>query len=183
MKIGYARVSTTEQNLDLQIDSLEKAGCEKIFTDKVSSTKKNRAGLTEALEYLRPNDTLIVWKLDRLCRSIPDLIEISLQLEEKEVELQSITDSIDTSSPSGRAYFVIIGAFAQMERELLQERIKAGIQSAKKRGRVLGRPKVSEEKVRTAKKLLDGDMSYPEVAESLSISLSSLYKYVPAKSS
>ncbi len=181
MKIGYARVSTQDQNLQLQLDALEKAGCEKIFTDKISSQKKQRQGLLDALDYVRTEDSLVVWKLDRLCRSTKELIDISYQLEEKGVALTSLTENIDTSSPAGRMYFTVLGAIAQMEREIIQERISAGLQSAKKRGQVLGRPKLTKEKIKAGKKLLESGMGYQEVADSLGISKSSLYKYVPAK--
>lgn len=119
--IGYARVSTKEQDLSLQLDALSKYGCDRIFTDKISSVKE-RQGLTDALGYLRDGDTLVVWKLDRLCRSLPDLIKISEQIRTAGAQIVSITESIDTSTPAGRLYFNILGALGQMERELIQER-------------------------------------------------------------
>ena len=132
--IGYARVSTKEQDLSLQLDALSKYGCDRIFTDKMSSVKE-RQGLTDALGYLREGDTLVVWKLDRLCRSLPDLIKISEQIRTAGAQLVSITESIDTSTPAGRLYFNILGALGQMERELIQERVKAGLAAARRRGR------------------------------------------------
>lgn len=137
MKIGYARVSTLDQNLDLQIDALTKVGCEKIFTDKISSSKAHRQGLADALDYIRAGDTLVVWKLDRLCRNITELLKVSEKLKNNGIELQSLTESIDTSTPTGRMYFTILGAVAQMEREQIQERVKAGMAAAAKRGRKL----------------------------------------------
>ena len=131
--IGYARVSTKEQDLSLQLDALSKYGCDRIFTDKISSVKE-RQGLTDALGYLRDGDTLVVWKLDRLCRSLPDLIKISEQIRTAGAQLVSITESIDTSTPAGRLYFNILGALGQMERELIQERVKAGLAAARRRG-------------------------------------------------
>lgn len=166
MKIGYARVSTKEQNLQLQLDALNTVECEKIFTDKVSSVAAKRQGLEDALEFARPGDVLIVWKLDRLCRSITDLIKISKQLEDKEVHLQSITESIDTTTPTGRLYFTILGAMNQLERELNHERILAGLDAARKRGRKGGRPKsLTDSKLTLARNLLSNGMSYPEVSE------------------
>ena len=141
--IGYARVSTKEQDLSLQLDALSKYGCDRIFTDKLSSVKE-RQGLTDALGYLRDGDTLVVWKLDRLCRSLPDLIKISEQIRMTGAQLVSITESIDTSTPAGRLYFNILGALGQMERELIQERVKAGLAAARRRGKVPGKPRVSE---------------------------------------
>lgn len=142
MKIGYACVSTHDQNLDLQMDALQKAGCEKIFTDKISVTKFSREGLNQALEFVRTGDTLVIWKLDRLGRSTSELIKISEDLKQRQIDLQSITEAIDTSMPTGRLFFVILGAIAEMEREVIRERIKSGIAAAKKRGRKSDRPKV-----------------------------------------
>lgn len=180
MKIGYARVSTKQQNLQLQLDALKGFGCDKVFTDKTSSQNTKRKGLKEALDYVRRGDTLVVWKLDRLCRSTKELIDISYELDSKEVTLISLTEQIDTSSPAGRMYFTVLGAIAQMERELIQERIIAGMASAKKRGRKAGRKRVSKDKIKSAKTLLDNGSTYPEVAESLGIGLSTLYKYIPS---
>lgn len=181
MKIGYARVSTKDQNLDLQIEALEKAGCEKIFTDKISSIKEKK-GLNEAIEYAREGDSLVIWKLDRLCRSIKDLVNVSTVLEEKGITLVSVTENIDTSTPSGRLYYSMLGAFAQLEREHIQERVNAGLKSAVARGRVLGRPKLDNRKITVAKKLLADGSTYDAVALSLNISKSTLYKYIPASS-
>lgn len=181
MKIGYARVSTKEQNLQLQLDALNAVECEKIFTDKVSSIATKRQGLEDALEFARPGDVLIVWKLDRLCRSITDLIKISKQLEDKEVHLQSITESIDTTTPTGRLYFTILGAMNQLERELNHERILAGLDAARKRGRKGGRPRsLNDSKLALARNLLNNGMSYPEVSEHLGVNLKTLYNYIPA---
>ena len=180
-KVGYARVSTKEQDLSLQLDALHKFDCDKIFTDKVSSVKQ-RQGLQEALGYLREGDSLVVWKLDRLCRSLPDLIKISEQIKGKGAELISITESIDTSTPAGRLYFNILGALGQMERELIQERVKAGLASARKRGRVGGKPRVSQDKIDLARRELSEGRTYPDVAKIIGVHPQTLYRLVPVKS-
>ena len=179
--IGYARVSTKEQDLSLQLDALSKYGCDRIFTDKMSSVKE-RQGLTDALGYLRDGDTLVVWKLDRLCRSLPDLIKISEQIRMTGAQLVSITESIDTSTPAGRLYFNILGALGQMERELIQERVKAGLAAARRRGKVPGKPRVSEEKLELARRELSAGRTYPEVARILGVHPQTLYRLVPVKS-
>ena len=179
--IGYARVSTKEQDLSLQLDALSKYGCDRIFTDKISSVKE-RQGLTDALGYLRDGDTLVVWKLDRLCRSLPDLIKISEQIRTTGAQLVSITESIDTSTPAGRLYFNILGALGQMERELIQERVKAGLAAARRRGKVPGKPRVSEEKLELARRELYAGRTYPEVARILGVHPQTLYRLVPVKS-
>ena len=179
--IGYARVSTKEQDLFLQLDALSKYGCDRIFTDKMSSVKE-RQGLTDALGYLREGDTLVVWKLDRLCRSLPDLIKISELIRTTGAQLVSITESIDTSTPAGRLYFNILGALGQMERELIQERVKAGLAAARRRGKVPGKPRVSEEKLELARRELSAGRTYPEVARILGVHPQTLYRLVPVKS-
>lgn len=180
-KVGYARVSTKEQDLSLQLDALNKFDCDKVFTDKVSSAKQ-RQGLQDALNYLRSGDCLVVWKLDRLCRSLPDLIKISQQLKDKGCELISITENIDTSTPAGRLYFNILGALGQMERELIQERVKAGLMAAKKRGRVGGKPRVNQDKIDLARRELSEGRTYPDVARIIGIHVQTLYRLVPVMS-
>lgn len=183
MKIGYARVSTKDQNLELQLDALKRVGCDKIFTDKISSAKSKRDGLNQALDFIRPEDTLVVWKLDRLCRSTAELIKISNFLNEKSANLQSVTENIDTTTPTGRMYFTVLGAIAQMERELIQERVMAGLSAARQRGRKGGRPNaLTESKKKAARKLLESGMGYKEVAQNLEVGLSTLYAEIPAKS-
>ena len=148
MLIGYARVSTIEQNLDLQIDALKNAGCEKLYEDKISSSKQNRPGLTDALEDLRPGYTLVVWKLDRLGRSLRNLIELINDLQNKNIMFRSIQDGIDTSSSIGQFFFHITGAFAELERNLIKERTRAGLDSARARGRTGGRkPLLSKKQI------------------------------------
>jgi DNA invertase Pin-like site-specific DNA recombinase len=143
MLIGYARVSTQEQTLNLQRDALEKAGCNKIFTDTASGAKTERIGLEEALSYVRKGDTLIVWRLDRLGRSLPHLITTMTDLEERGIGFKSLTENIDTTTSGGKLIFHIFGALAEFERNLIRERTQAGLLAARARGRRGGRPKPS----------------------------------------
>jgi DNA invertase Pin-like site-specific DNA recombinase len=183
MLIGYARVSTNDQNLNLQKEALLKVGCEKIYEDKISGTTKQRPGLDKALDVLRAGDTLIVWKLDRLGRSIKNLISLISDLNSKDIHFKSITDSIDTSTPSGRFFFHIMASLAQMERELIAERTKAGLNAAKKLGRIGGRKrKMTKSKIIAAKKLLDSGIAPKDVAQNLGVSLATLYRWIPANS-
>lgn len=181
MIIGYARVSTVEQNLSLQIDALEKAGCEKICEDNIFGSKDDRPGLNQALEILREGDTLVVWKLDRLGKSLKSLITLTGELEDKGIDFKSITDSIDTSTPVGRFFFHMMASLAQMERELISERTRAGLEAAKKQGRVGGRKRVmTDSKIKSAKRLLKSGILPKDVAQNLGISLATLYRHVPA---
>ena len=170
MLIGYARVSTTDQNLTLQKEALEKAGCERIYEDEISGTEDNRPGLEKALEHLRKDDTLVVWKLDRLGRSVKSLIDLVSDLNSKNIHFKSLTDSIDTSTPSGRFFFHVMASLAQMERELIVERTKAGLDAAKKLGRIGGRKrKMTDSKLANAKKLLESGALPKDVAKDLGI--------------
>ncbi len=181
MRVGYARVSTIEQELTLQTKALTEAGCEKIFTDKASGGSKDRQGLDEILEYLRPGDALVVWKLDRLGRSVKHLIELSEELKKREIDLVSITEGVDTQTPVGRFYFTIIGAFAELEREVIRERTKAGLSVARQAGRIGGRkPVMTEAKKEAAKRLLASEMPVPDVATSIGVSVATLYRHFPA---
>ena len=135
MLIGYARVSTSDQTLDLQKDALEKAGCDRIFTETASGSKAERIGLEKALNYVRPGDTLVVWRLDRLGRSLPHLIETITSLNNRKIGFKSITESIDTTTSGGKLVFHIFGALAEFEREIIKERTKAGLTAARARGR------------------------------------------------
>ena len=141
MLIGYARVSTEDQNLDLQIDDLKKAGCEKVYQEKVSGSKERRAELEEALSYVRKGDTLVVWKLDRLGRSLRNLINIINKLQENDIQFKTLREGFDTSTSGGKLIFHVFGALAEFEREVIQERTKAGLRAARARGRLGGRPK------------------------------------------
>jgi DNA invertase Pin-like site-specific DNA recombinase len=181
MLIGYARVSSTDQNLDLQIDELNKAGCSKIFSDKISGVNKKRPGLDEAISHLRKKDTFIIWKLDRLGRNLKGLIEFTGQLEKQGIHFRSLTDGIDTTTPAGRFFFHVMASLAQMERELLIERTKAGLDAARKRDRVGGRKRsMTPAKVEAAKKLLGQGMPPKDVAHNLGVSIPTLYRWCPA---
>jgi DNA invertase Pin-like site-specific DNA recombinase len=181
MKIGYIRVSKQEQHEALQIDALKEAGCEKWFLDKMTGSKAERKGLDEALAYLRPGDTLVVWKLDRAGRSLPHLIELLKGLKERNIEFVSITEQIDTTTPSGKLIFHLMGALAEFERDLIRERTNAGLAAAKARGRVGGRPRKlkTNGKVALAKRMFDEQShSVPEICAALGISRATLYRYV-----
>ena len=181
MKIGYARVSKDDQNLDLQVQELKKAGCKKIFEDKMSGARVKRPGLDEMLTYIREGDALVVWKLDRLGRSTKKLIELIEQLENRGIHFVSITDAINTTTPAGRFFFHVMASLAQMERELIRERTRAGLDAARKVGRIGGRPrKMTPAKVASAKKLLLAGTSPRDVAETLGISIPTLYRWIPA---
>src|SRR2546421_10501924 len=181
MLIGYARVSKTEQHLELQLDALNKAGCEHIFTDKITGIKTERNGLQEALSHLRKGDTLVVWRLDRLGRSLKHLIETLTGLREKGIEFKSLTENIDTSTPTGILIFHLIGALAEFERNLIRERTIAGLEAARARGHNGGRPEVdaSATKVAMAKKLYaDKTTAISDICKTLNISRATLYRYV-----
>src|SRR5215213_881825 len=183
MLVGYARVSTQDQTLDLQLDALRKAGCEKVFTDTVSGAKSERKGLHEALSYARENDVLVVWRLDRLGRSLKDLIEIISQLDARKIGFKSLTENIDTTTSGGKLIFHIFGALAEFERNLIRERTGAGLQAARERGRKGGRPKsLTGNKVDMARKLYaDKTNSVEEICKTLGISRSTLWRYINAK--
>lgn len=183
MLIGYARVSTFDQNIDLQEDALKKAGCEKFFFDKVSGTKKERPGLNDAVSHLRKGDTFVIWKLDRLGRSLKNLIDFISRLEEMGIHFQSITDGIDTKTAAGRFFFHVMGALARMERELIVERTKAGLVAARERGRKGGRKRaMTDSKLEAAKKLLADGIPPKDVAQNLGVSIPTLYRWCPATS-
>jgi DNA invertase Pin-like site-specific DNA recombinase len=148
MLIGYARVSSQDQQIELQRDALEKAGCKKLFTDIASGAKTERNGLEEALKFVRAGDTLVVWKLDRLGRSLKDLIERIGELQARGIGFKSVQENIDTTTANGILFFHIFGAIAQFERELIRERTLAGLQSARARGRLGGRPQALDERTR-----------------------------------
>lgn len=177
MKIGYARVSTTDQNTDLQLQALKGAGCEQIFEDQVSGSVTNRPGLDKALALVGKGDVLIVWRLDRLGRSLPHLIEIIEALGASGAGFRSLTESIDTTTAGGRLVFHMMGALAEFERSLIQERTKAGLQAAKNRGVVGGRPRaLSQAKIAHARKLIEAGESPASVAKSLGVGRSTLYR-------
>lgn len=172
MKIGYARVSTDEQHLDLQRQVLEAAGCVRIYEDRgASGAARERNGLYKALRAVKPGDVLVVWKLDRLGRSLSHLLEMISGLRRKKVGFQSLQEQIDTTSAGGRFYMHILAALAEFEREMIRDRTKAGMQAAKRRGVKLGRPaKLDAEKLADARKMLKAGISRKAVAEALQVS-------------
>ena len=180
MLVGYARVSTPDQKLDLQLDALREAGCEKTFTDEASGAKADRPGLTEALAFARTGDTLVVWRLDRFGRSLKDLVGRVEELRERGVGFRSLTEGVDTTSPTGKLVFHVFGALAEFERDLIRERTMAGLASARARGRKGGRPRaMDEEKVRVASRLMkDPEVSVAEVCRAVGVSSATLYRYV-----
>lgn len=180
MRIGYARVSTQEQNLDLQKDALTRAGCERIMEDVASGKTQHRAGLEQLRQVLRRGDVLVVWRLDRLGRSLRHLIDLLSELERDGVGFQSLQESIDTTSPGGKLVFHIFGALAEFERNLIRERTKAGLQAARARGRHGGRPKrLSAEQRRIAVSLYDQKQhTLDEICQTLGISKPTLYAYL-----
>ena len=183
MLIGYARVSTQDQNLELQLEALAKAGCKKVFEDKISGTRADRPGLNKALEMLREGDTLVVWKLDRLGRSVKNLVDLVEELHKQSVQFKSLTDAIDTGTASGRFFFHVMASLAEMERELIVERTRAGLDAARKLGRKGGRkPKMTDSKIESAKKLLSSGVPPRDVAKNLGVSIPTLYRWVPASS-
>ena len=180
-KIGYARVSTRDQNLDLQTAALKQAQCDRIFEETMSGAKRARPELERTLDHLRSGDTLVVWKLDRLGRSVKDLVELVGELEKRGVHFQSVTDNIDTSTPAGRFFFHVMASLAQMERELLVERTRAGLDAARAQGRVGGRKRaMTQSKLESARKLLASGAAPRDVAADLGVSLPTLYRWIPA---
>jgi DNA invertase Pin-like site-specific DNA recombinase len=181
MKFGYARTSKLEQNLDLQIDELKKAGCEKIITDKISGSVAERPGLAKLKEQLRPNeDVIVVWRLDRLGRSLKHLIDWFIELEKNGIEFQSLHEKIDTSSPTGKLIFHLFGALAEFEKNLIQERTQAGLAAARARGRLGGRPKRLDSGKRSlvVKLYKDKESTVKEICNMMGISKPTLYKYL-----
>lgn len=183
MKIGYARVSTREQNLDMQVIALEEAGCERIYEETVSGVKAERPILNNLINQLRPDDVLVIWKLDRLGRSLKNLVELVQQLMENNIGLCSLNDPIDTTSPQGRLIFNIFASLAEFERDVICERTIAGLSAARARGRLGGRPrglsKKAEATACAAETLYkEKKLSVIDICKKLSISKSTLYKYL-----
>lgn len=183
MKLGYARVSTQDQNLSLQLDALQEAGCQRIFQEKASGSKMERPELSKLLDIIRPGDTLIIWKLDRLGRSLNHLIELVTWLETNQVGLVSLNDPVDTTTAQGRLVFRIFASLAEFEREVIRERTLAGLASARRRGQLLGRPKglskAAQQKARIAESLYkESTYSVEQIARELHLSKTTLYKYL-----
>ena len=184
MLIGYARVSTQDQNLDLQIDALTNAGCKKIFHEKTSGSRAERPEFSKTLGAMREGDTLVVWKLDRLGRSVKNLVDLVGELHKQGIQFKSLTDSIDTGTPSGRFFFHVMASLAQMERELTVERTRAGLETARKLGRKGGRKRrMTDSKIESAKRLLADGVPPRDVALNLSVSIPTLYRWIPAAAS
>lgn len=179
--IGYARVSTASQSLDLQIDALEQAGCTKIFTDTVSGGKASRPGLDKCLEYLRPGDTLVAWKIDRVGRSLSHLATIMAGLGDRRISFRSLTEPLDTTTPGGEFIFHVFAAMAQMERSLNRERTMAGLEAAKQRGKKLGRPEVmSLIEIDLARRLQEEGASLLMLAKKFGVSKTTIHRRLSA---
>lgn len=182
MLIGYARVSTQDQTLDLQTDALTRAGCDKIFTETASGAKEDRPILAEALSHLRSGDTLVVWRLDRLGRTLKHLIATVTELQEQRIGFKSLQESIDTTTSSGKLIFHVFGALAEFEREVIRERTYAGLQAARARGRLGGQRSIESrdpKKIALARKLYAAqEMTGQEICDMLHISRSTLYRYL-----
>lgn len=186
MKIGYARVSTKDQNLNLQKDALKKAGCEKIFSEQISGTKTERAKLDEMISQVRSGDVIVVWKLDRLGRSLRDLVNLISKFQEMGVGFKSLQDNIDTTTPTGKLTFHLFAALAEFERDIISDRTKAGLASARVRGRLGGRPKglskKAQDKARLAESLYkEKNNSIKEICDYLNISKPTLYRYLRSR--
>lgn len=181
MLIGYARVSTPEQDLTPQLDALRNSGCERTFSDKASGAKANRAGLAEALSHARAGDVLVVWKLDRLGRTMKGLVDLAAELAGRGIGLRSITDGIDTAGTAGKLVFHILAAMAEMERDLNRERTTAALIVARREGRVGGRKTVmTPKRLEAARKLLASGMTIREIAPTIGVSVPTLYRHLPA---
>ena len=181
MLVGYARVSTLDQNPQLQLDALNQLGCAKIFTEHASGAQRDRPALKAAIDYLRSGDTLVVWKLDRLARSMKQLIETIEDLESRGIGFRSVTENIDTTTPGGKLVFHIFGSLAEFERSLIRERTNAGLIAAKAQGKVGGRPKrLGVKEIAAAKAMLrDPAIRVEDVAAQLKVSPATLYRHLP----
>ena len=183
MLIGYARVSTAGQNMDGQIDRLTEAGCERIFREVASGAKTNRLVLSETLDYCRSGDTLVCLSLSRIARSVHHLLTIVADLEEREVNFMSLTETIDTKTPMGKMFLTLCGSFAQLERDNLIARTKIGLEAARKRGRTGGRPKkMSDVQIASAKDMFANGTPAIDIATAFNISVPTLYRTIPASS-
>jgi DNA invertase Pin-like site-specific DNA recombinase len=181
--VGYARVSTTDQKADLQDDALHQAGCDRVFVDQASGASVERPQLAAALDYVRDGDVLVVWRLDRLGRSLKHLVQVVADLEQRGVGFKSLTESIDTTTPTGRLIFHIFASLAEFERDLIRERTVAGLTAARARGRMGGRrPSLTPKKAQVARQMYDaGDSTVSEIAKVLGVSRATIYRHLPAK--
>jgi hypothetical protein len=184
MNIGYARVSTLDQNLDLQIDALTKIGCDKIFQEKITGTKSDRPKLLEAINYARAGDVIVVWKLDRLGRSLKHLLSLTSDLEKRQIGLRSLHENIDTTTPTGKLVFHIFASLTEFEKDIIRERTKAGLEAARSRGRTGGRPrKLTPKQQDMLQKLYaDKTTTIDEITKLLGISKKTLYNYLNTNS-
>lgn len=181
MKFGYARISTVDQNADLQKDALKAAGCTKILTEQISGASAKRPKLDKLLASLNAGDVLTVWRLDRLGRSLPHLIEVVRDLDAKGAHFQSLTEGIDTTTAQGRLTFHLMGALAEFERSLIVERTQAGLQAARKRGVRIGRPKaLTSAQIKHAQRLVDSGERPSAIAQTLGVSRATLYRTLQA---
>jgi DNA invertase Pin-like site-specific DNA recombinase len=183
MLVGYARISTDEQTLDLQMDALHESGCERFFHDVASGTQSDRPGLKEATAFLRDGDTLVVWRLDRLGRSLRHLIEVAGDFEKRGIGFRSLTEAIDTTSPGGKLIFHVFGALAEFERDLIRQRTRAGLSAARARGRLGGHPRVAAfrdpQKLALARRLYEERKTPVQtICEMFGVSSSTLYRYL-----
>jgi DNA invertase Pin-like site-specific DNA recombinase len=180
MLIGYARVSTMDQNLDLQTDALKLAGCEQIFTDKITGTKFERPQLSELKKILRAGDTIVVWKLDRMGRGLRDLINLMKEFDEKKIGFKSLTEGIDTTTTAGKLVFHIFGALAEFERNLIIERTQAGLKAGRARGKIGGRPPKLTEDQKKVLRAMHADKNIPltTIIDTFKISKPTMYKIV-----
>ncbi len=185
MLIGYARVSTNDQNLDLQTDALKRAGCEKVFCDKASGAVVERQGLTEALNFMRTGDVLVVWKLDRLARSLKHLIETVNYLQARQQGLRSLQEAIDTTTAGGKLFFHIFGALAEFERDVIRDRTRAGLNAARQRGRLGGRPRAMDARKFAIATALHRETRTPaaEICRTLGISKATFYRSMKRRTS
>lgn len=183
MLVGYARVSTLDQNPELQIDALNDAGCKKIFMEKISGANKKRKQLQETLDYMREGDTLVIWKLSRLARSLTQIINTVKDLENRKIGLKVLTQNIDTATPEGRLFFHMNAAFDQFQKEIIVENTKAGLKTARKHGRIGGRPTLmTDNKIRTIKAMLKDTENYPfisDIIRTLAIGRTTFYRHFP----
>lgn len=183
MRVGYARISTNGQNLDGQIDRLREAGCERIFEEVASGSRSDRPVLKEALSFCRAGDTFVCLSLSRVARSVQHLIQIVADFEERDIGFMSLTETIDTTTPSGRMLYTVMSACAQLERDVLIERTKIGLAAAKRRGRLGGRPKkMSDVQIASAKEMFTKDVPAAEIAAAFGISVATLYRTIPSSS-
>lgn len=181
MRYGYARVSTDDQRLDLQVDALKKAGCEVIYSEHASGTRDDRPELTNLLSRLQNGDVLVIWKLDRLARSTKHLLTISDDFKRRGVDLVSLRDQVDTTTPTGRFFFTVLAAEAELERDLISDRTKAGLATARAHGRILGAPERCAEQVDTAKRLHESGMTVTDACERAGISRQTYYRWLRRK--